>query len=156
MALMQLTINEGYKFRMPWYQTANIGMPLLVALISLFFIVRPAREARQAITRCFWPIGIYLLINHNLFSWYTLWLLPLIAIDLRFSLRGPGSALAWWVFTGTIALSYTFFIRWQVENWAIWLEFVPLYVLLVAPGSIRIYHRFKRIDYSPQAVAHEQ
>lgn len=153
--LMHLIINGAKTLGMAWYQPANIGMPLLAALVSLLFVVHPARDARQAIMRCVWLVGIYLLINHNLFAWYALWLLPLIAIDLRFSVRHNGSALAWWVFTGTIALSYTFFIRWQVESWAIWLEFVPLYVLLIGAGGIRIYHHLKRIDRSPQAVTNE-
>jgi hypothetical protein len=119
-------------------------MPLLVILASVWMIARPAETARGAILRCFWPIGIYLVINHNLFSWYALWLLPLIALDLAVP-RQPrfNAALAWWVFTGTVALSYTFFIRWEEEAWSIHLQFWPLYLLLTTTALIKLRNRLK-------------
>ncbi|MEO8391362.1 MAG: glycosyltransferase 87 family protein [Chloroflexota bacterium] len=140
--LIHLLIEWGFTQRIPWYQFANLGMPLLVGVVSLIFILFPARSARQAILCCFWPIGIYLLINHNLFSWYAVWLLPLLALDLRFSLR---AALAWWIFTGTIALSYTFFIYGKEQNWAIWLEFTPVYALLILAASFAFYRRLRNV-----------
>lgn len=139
--LIHALIDWGYYHHIVWYEFAGIGMPVLVALVSLIFFLFPARTRRQAILRCLWPIGIYLLINHNLFSWYALWLLPLIALDLCWSLR---AALAWWVFTGTIALSYTFFIHGKELRWAMWVEFTPVYALLILAAGFKLYHRFKR------------
>ena len=144
--LIHLLIDWGVTHRIPWYQFANRGMPLLVGLVSLIFVLFPARTARQAILHCFWPIGLYLLINQNLFSWYALWLLPLIALDLRFSFR---AALAWWVFTGTIALSYTFFISGKEQSWAIWLEFTPVYALLILAAGFNFYRHFKGVPDEP-------
>lgn len=86
-------------------------------------------------------IGIYLLINHNLFSWYALWLLPLIALDLELRSLRLNAALAGWVFTGTLALSYVFFVAWRVERWAIWVQFVPVYVLLLVAGGLAVWRR---------------
>ncbi len=145
--LMRLLINWAFVRHIPWYQMANIGMPLLVGVISLIFIIRPAISIRQAILRCMWPIGIYLLINHNLFSWYALWLLPLITLDLRLSkwrnLFTLNGAFAWWVFSGTLALSYTFFMYRKEDPTSIRLEFVPLYLLLAAALFTSLYLHLK-------------
>ncbi|MBN8595614.1 MAG: DUF2029 domain-containing protein [Anaerolineae bacterium] len=126
--LMGLATDLARDYGLRWQIPGNVGMPLLVIIASLYMVARPARTARSAILRCFWPIGIYLLINHNLFAWYVLWLLPLIALELSPRLN---MALAWWSFTGTVALSYTFFLRWREEAWGIHLQFWPLYLLLL-------------------------
>jgi hypothetical protein len=142
--LMRLLTDLAMELGVRWYIPGNYGMPLLVILASVWMIARPAETARGAILRCFWPIGIYLVINHNLFSWYALWLLPLIALDLAVP-RQPrfNAALAWWVFTGTVALSYTFFIRWEEEAWSIHLQFWPLYLLLTTTALIKLRNRLK-------------
>ncbi len=88
---------------------------------------RPALDGESAVRRCVWLIGAFTLLNQNLFSWYLLWLLPLIAIFLELrpahvttlidgasvgGLRADGWT-GWWLFCGLVALSYTFFITWQ-------------------------------------------
>jgi hypothetical protein len=107
------------------------------------FFVFPSRSPREAILRCFVPISLYVLINHNLFSWYVLWLLPFITLSLQFRPLRVNLALAWWVFTGLIALSYTFFLRWEEEPLAIQLQFLPLYALL-ALAAWQHRHKFRR------------
>lgn len=136
--LMDFLTTQAMANDIRWWIPGNTGMPLLIVLVSLWMLFFPARDARQAILRCFWTIGIYLVINHNLFSWYALWLLPLIALDV-FVPQQPrfNAALAWWVFTGTIALSYIFFIAWREEDWAIWVQFTPLYGLLIVAAGVR-------------------
>lgn len=133
--LMDGLIAVGRWFGLRWWTIGNVGMPLLIIGVSLLCIAFPARTWRTAILRCTWMIGIYLLINHNLFSWYALWLLPLIALALELRPVRLNVALAGWVFTGTLALSYVFFVAWRIERWAIWLQFVPVYVLLVMVGA---------------------
>jgi alpha-1,6-mannosyltransferase len=121
--------------RIPFYVPVNILMPVLVAVVSLYFLVVPARSAREAILRCVWPIGIYLLVSQNLFSWYVLWMLPLVAVRLqpgRWLGSKPNAALAWWLFSGLVALSYTLFITGYALPWVGWIEFVPVYLLLAA------------------------
>lgn len=141
MALMQ----EIGKVHLPYYLPVNILMPLSVVLVSLYFLMVPARSARESIMRCAVPIAIYLLISQNLFSWYVLWMLPFIAIDLKPG-RWLGFALnpafAWWVFSGLVALSYTIFVTGYAQDWASWVQFIPLYVLLVLPVLQR---RFVRV-----------
>jgi hypothetical protein len=132
--LMRLLTDWAIDRRIGWWTPGNYGMPALIALTSAAFVLFPARTARAAILRCFVPMGIYILVNHNLFSWYVLWLLPLVALALDLRPLRLNTALAWWVFSGTVALSYIFFVRWREEAWAIYLQFLPLYGLLLLAG----------------------
>jgi uncharacterized membrane protein len=106
----------------------------VLAVMGLVMVLRPAGDAETALRRCLWLIGAYTLLTHNLFSWYLLWLLPLLALFIQ-----PGQFLGlhadawtgWWLFSGLIALSYTFFIIWKPVPAAQWAEFLPLYGLLL-------------------------
>ncbi len=62
------------------------------AAIALAFVLRPAAGAEAAVRRCIWPVGAFTLLTQNLFPWYMLWLLPLLALY-----RGPARGL---VFVG--------------------------------------------------------
>ncbi len=104
--------------------------------LSAVFVLRPAASGREALVRCVWLIGWFTLFTQNLFPWYLLWLLPLMALFAE-----PGRLLgfklapltAWLIFSGTIALAYMFFIRWRVMPWAQAAEYGPLYgVLLIS------------------------
>jgi len=130
--LMEGLIDLARGFGLGWWTVGNYGMPLLIIAVSLACIAFAAQTARRAILRCSWMIGIYLLINHNLFSWYALWLLPLIALDLELRPLHFNLALAGWAFTGTLSLSYVFFIDWQVQPWAIDVQFWSVYIVLIA------------------------
>jgi len=106
-----------------------------LAVLGALFVLRPARDGQAALGRCVWLIGWFTVWTQNLFPWYLLWLLPLLAIFLEPG-RWLGFALApataWLVFTGTAALAYLFFIRWRVITWGQVAEFAPLYLLLAA------------------------
>jgi alpha-1,6-mannosyltransferase len=130
-------IHLGWLINIPWYIPVNTLMPTLIVLVSLYFWLFPARTAREAILRCAWPVGIYLIINQNVFPWYVIFMLPLVAIELR-SWR-ISYALAWWVFSGLIALSYTFFIAGKQVEWTIWVQYYPFYLLLVLTFVIQKY-----------------
>jgi hypothetical protein len=108
-----------------------------LALLSGLFVLRPADSARAALVRCVWLIGWFTLFTQNLFPWYLLWLLPLAALFLE-----PGKVWgiklapmsAWFVFSGSAALAYLFFIKWRVIDWAQAAEYAPLYLLLALPA----------------------
>ncbi|MCB0255080.1 MAG: DUF2029 domain-containing protein [Anaerolineae bacterium] len=124
---------------------------MLVALggIALWMVLRPAPDGETAVRRSIWLIGAYTLLTQNLFSWYLLWMLPLVAIFLpsvplgqglagiRDALRVPGSLAwtGWWLFCGLIGLSYSFFIVWRPAPWALWAQYLPLYLLLIAEAA---------------------
>jgi hypothetical protein len=112
-----------------------LGLTLgILALLGLVMVLRPAASGEVAVRRCVWLIGAFTLLTQNLFSWYMLWLLPLVALFVR-----PGRLMGlradawtgWWLFCGLVALSYTFFIRWEPVPAALWVQFVPLYGLLL-------------------------
>ncbi|MGB8212595.1 MAG: glycosyltransferase family 87 protein [Anaerolineales bacterium] len=111
----------------------------LIALAALWAIFHPAADAEMALRRCIWPIGIFTLLSQNLFSWYMLWLLPLVALFIEPSGRKLAGLnlprldawTGWWLFCGLVGLSYTFFINWQPMEAAILAQFLPLYAFLL-------------------------
>jgi len=122
----------------------------MIAIAALWAIIKPAPNAETALRRCILPIGIITLLSQNLFSWYMLWLLPLIAIFLEPSNKRFGiltlprldSWTGWWLFCGLIGLSYTFFIQWKPVTLAIQFEFLPLYIILFINLVISLWKKF--------------
>ncbi|MEP7358062.1 MAG: glycosyltransferase 87 family protein, partial [Anaerolineales bacterium] len=107
-----------------------------LAALSAIFVLRPAPDARAALGRCVWLMGWFTLFTQNLFPWYLLWLLPLMVLFLEAGKKWGyklAPMTAWLIFSGTIALAYLFFIKWQVIGWAQAAEFAPLYLLLLLP-----------------------
>ena len=125
-----------------------------LAVLGIVFLLRPADSAGISLWRCVWIIGWFMLFTQNLYPWYLLWLLPLIVLFVE-----PGRLLglklapasAWLVFTGTVALSYMFFIRWRVVPWAQAAEYWPLYGLLALAALARF-----RPVFEKEAVDHGQ
>lgn len=128
---------DGIKF--------NVPNRLLLLTLSILFvltvwcILHPAPDAKTALRRCIWPISIVTLLSQNLFSWYMLWLLPLLAIFIEPSAKKVwmlhlprlNAWTGWWLFCGLIGLSYTFFIKWKPVSLAIQAQFIPLYFFLL-------------------------
>jgi hypothetical protein len=120
----------------------------VLAIHTGWMVWRPAPDAETAVRRCIWLIGSFTLLTQNLFSWYMLWLLPLLALFLR-----PGSFwglrfdawTGWWLFCGLIMLSYTFFIDWRPVPAAIWTQFLPLYLFLL----IDLVRQLKTLYFQP-------
>jgi len=113
----------------------------LLVIISLIIVLHPAQNGEAALRRCLWVITVVTLLSQNLFPWYMLWLLPLLAVFIqpgRMRWRGQtfqfGFRLdawtGWWLFCGLIALSYTFFLNWKSIKDVIRLEYWVLYLLL--------------------------
>ncbi|MEW5956841.1 MAG: glycosyltransferase family 87 protein [Chloroflexota bacterium] len=130
----------------------SIGLLLLALLgtLGLAIVLRPAADGETAIRRSLWLMGAYTLLSYNLFSWYLLWLVPLLALFLRpearFGLR-LDAWTGWWLFSGSAALSYTFFITWKPVPVAQWAEFLPLYLLL----SFDLARRWKEFKFYPRS-----
>ena len=111
----------------------------VIFILGCWAIIKPAPDAKTALRRCILPIGAITLLSQNLFSWYMLWLLPLIAMIWEPSTKRFGmfavprldSWTGWWLFCGLIGLSYTFFVRWKSVSLAIQAQFIPLYFFLL-------------------------
>ena len=117
----------------PAPRAVNLILAATLLIFSIVLVVRPAHDAMDALRRCIFPIGAFTLLTQNLFPWYMLWLVPLVALFVqrgRLGLRFDAWT-GWFLFTGLVALAYTFFITWEPVTWALLLEFVPLYAILV-------------------------
>lgn len=122
-------------------QAAVLLMLGALGVTGLVIVLRPPADGETAVRRCVWMIGVFTLVTQNLFAWYMLWLLPLLALFVQ-----PGRLLGlradawtgWWLFCGVIALSYTFFIRWKPIPAAIWSQFLPLYGFLLMDLARRL------------------
>jgi hypothetical protein len=118
---------------------------LFVSLVAIYVVnfLRPSADGLSAVRRCIWPIGAFILLTHNLFPWYLLWLVPLLAMFLPASFPAArttfigfpiNSWTGWWIFCCLIQLSYPFFIPQSMPTLrllATLLLFLPLYLLLV-------------------------
>jgi len=112
---------------------------LILTIVYVWMLIKPAPDPETALRRCIWPIGVITLLSTNLFSWYMLWLLPLTAIFLQLSDKRLGilplprmdAWTGWWLFCGLVGLSYSFFIHWKIVKSAILAQFLPLYAFLL-------------------------
>ena len=70
-----------------WGIDPNLGMFALMAvaliILGVWMVLRPAVDATAAVRRCIWLIGAFTILTQNLFPWYLLWLLPLVALFLQ-------------------------------------------------------------------------
>ena len=116
-----------------------------LAIIGLACVLRPAANAEQAIRRSIWLIGAFTLLSQNLFPWYMLWLAPLLALFVRPGKFGLAfdAWTGWFLYSGLVALAYTFFIAWTPVAWAQWLEFTPLYAFLILPWLLNLFTRVR-------------
>jgi len=116
-------------------QRGMLGLLLVVLfIIGLMMVIRPAKDGETAVRRSIWLGGAFIVLTYNLFPWYLLWLLPLVALFLspgRLAGLRTDAWTAWWLFCGSVVLSYTFFINWRVIPLAQWSQFLPLYLFLL-------------------------
>jgi alpha-1,6-mannosyltransferase len=115
----------------------------LVVIYLVLFYLRPPADGAHAIRRCIWPIGAFTLLTQNLFPWYMLWLVPLLAIFLPASSSSAQISLGdfpisswtgWWLFCCLISLSYPFFVptgTLVLRVLASLIQFIPLYGFLI-------------------------
>lgn len=131
----------------------------VIFVLACWAIIKPAPDAKTALRRCILPIGAITLLSQNLFPWYMLWLLPLIAIFWKPSARRFGvfalprldAWTGWWLFCGLVALSYTFFINWKQVASAIQFEFIPLYMFLFIHAVTHLWKKFS-IGLAPASI----
>jgi len=93
--------------------------------------------------RAAWLVGAYCLTTPSLFPWYVLWLVPLLAVELRWP---------WLWLTGAVALTYLVFAEplWRMPPWVPAVEFIPLAAGLAWTPAGRLYG--KRDDAALEAV----
>jgi hypothetical protein len=117
---------------MPSWRVVQSWQLLFLALLAVWALWQPLNRPATARRRAWAVMTVFFVLSQNLFSWYLLMLMPLLALDLRrgrwgLALDGP---TGWLLFTGLTALSYTFFITWHPVPWAIWAQYGVLLLFL--------------------------
>ncbi len=124
------------------YEQAKPVVSLLVAAAALLVAWR-----RPALPQGVLATAVALLfLSANCFPWYVTWLVPLLAVR-------PQAAMLLW--TALVPLSYHILIGYQVSGqWLedpsyLYLEYVPVYAMLLAGPWLR---RYRRSESAPGAV----
>jgi hypothetical protein len=137
------------------------ALPLLalavLALLSLWIVLNPSRDRLDLLRRSAWLILAVTLLSQNLFSWYMLWLLPLLPVFLlplphppttHYELRTMSPFwLGLWLFCALAPFSYSFFIDWKPVPIFIWLQFLPLYLLLIIDLVTRLWKKRPSLSF---------
>ena len=146
----------------------QVILPLIsvsLVIIYLIFFLRPPVDSVTAIRRCIWPIGAFTLLTQNLFPWYMLWLVPLLAIFLPDSASSVQNSLGgfpisswtgWWLFCCLIPISYPFFVpsgMLGLRVLASLIQFIPLYVFLIYDF---FRWRWKRTQLHPDLISNRE
>jgi alpha-1,6-mannosyltransferase len=118
-----LNLDVGYAPSMTRIAAAGIFF------VWVFWLLRkPGPQPNDSISRFLLITAGLFLLSPAQFPWYYLWLLPLLALQLRVSLL---------LFTGLLPLSYLRFY-FDARGWVgifdtylVWLQFVPVWLLLI-------------------------
>ncbi|UCG11289.1 MAG: hypothetical protein JSU72_12115 [Deltaproteobacteria bacterium] len=96
-----------------------VGIVLAVSL-AVFF---KQKDKKAVLKYSYILISMQLIfVPAALHPWYVVWLIPLLAFY-----PSPG----WLIFSGTVALSYLKYVKGIMPTWVLWLEYLPLYGLLI-------------------------
>jgi alpha-1,6-mannosyltransferase len=124
-------------------QVILILLSMTLVIIYLIFFLRLQGDGINIIRRCVWPIGAFTLLTQNLFPWYMLWLIPLLAIFLPIRSSHTQTFLAgfpvnswmgWWLFCCLVSISYPFFVpsgNLVLRVLTSLIQFIPLYMFLI-------------------------
>lgn len=141
---------------------------LFLTLVTIYFVLfylRPPADGMTTIRRCIWPIGAFTLLTQNLFPWYIVWLVPLLAIFLPASSFSAQSSIGsfpisswtgWWLFCCLISISYPFFVpsgMLGLRVLASLIQFIPLYMFLIYDF---FRWRWKRTQLQPDLISNRE
>jgi alpha-1,6-mannosyltransferase len=124
-------------------QVILIVLAVTLFIIYLILFLRPQGDGKNIIRRCIWPIGAFTLLTQNLFPWYMLWLVPLLAIFLPATASSVQTSLGsfpinswtgWWLFCCLVSISYPFFVpsgNLILRVLTSLLQYIPLYMFLI-------------------------
>ena len=108
---------------------ARIFVLALVAGLILWFIRRPFSDRADFYRKCLYTVAALFLLSPTQFPWYYIWVLALLALSPRKSLL--------FLLTPLLSLYYLRFyfetrnMAYIFDNWIVWLEYLPVWVLLV-------------------------
>ncbi len=128
----------GLRTVLGWGGAAEVA-PLVARLLAggilagwvAWLAWRPVKSPTDMARRMLLAVAGLFLLSPTQFPWYGLWMLPLLALTPKFSL------LLLMVLLSLYHARYTFDARDNVavfDNWLVWLEYVPVWVILVWEG----------------------
>jgi predicted DNA-binding transcriptional regulator AlpA len=92
---------------------------LMVLVVAVWLFVRRGEGALSLLRQVYLLMSVHtLLLYPALYPWYLCWLIPLLCF-----FPSPG----WLYFSCASAFVY---LTWPTPTWVLWLEYVPLYILL--------------------------
>ncbi len=103
---------------------AGVGMGVVAGLV-----VHCWRRRMEPLRASYLLMAALLLVSPNVFPWYVTWLAPFLCFF-------PNAGLLAW--TATVWLSYGVLVdftatgAWRYHGWILWLEYAPVYALLLA------------------------
>jgi hypothetical protein len=115
----------------PW-RVVQAWQLLFLGLLGAWAVWRPLTQPAAVRRRAWAVFAVLIVFSQNLFSWYLVMILPLVTLELRAGRWGLrlDAATGWLLFTGLVALSYTFFLTWEPAPWAIWAQYGALLTFL--------------------------
>ncbi|MFN8475566.1 MAG: glycosyltransferase 87 family protein [Anaerolineae bacterium] len=127
------------------YRVVQLVLLALVGGLALWHLLRPAKGQHVYLVRCFTIIALLTLGSQFLQPWYVLWLLPFLttlwpwsAPSVTYRVLPVSVWLAWFIFSGTVFLSYHYYIGERYSIPFVAAEYLPLYLLLVAPWLLHL------------------
>jgi hypothetical protein len=128
----------GIRTVLGWIGSAEVA-PMLARLFAAgllagwvaWLVWRPMESGADMARRMLLAVAGLFLLSPTQFPWYGLWMLPLLALSPRFSL------LLLMVLLSLYHARYYFDARDSVavfDNWLVWLEYVPVWVIFVWEG----------------------
>ena len=102
---------------------AGVGVGVVAGLV-----VHCWRERMEPLRASYLLLAALLLVSPNVFPWYVTWLAPFLCFF-------PNAGLLAWTATVWLGyhtlLDYTTAGAWRYHSWILWLEYVPVYALLL-------------------------
>ncbi|MFN8483823.1 MAG: glycosyltransferase family 87 protein [Anaerolineae bacterium] len=130
------------------YRVVQLVLLAIVGGVAAWQMVHPAKGEEAYLIRCFTIIALLTLGSQFLQPWYVLWLLPFLATlwpwseaSVGYRRLAPTTWLAWLIFSGTVFLSYHYYIGERYSIPLVAAEYLPLYLLLAWPWLARLARR---------------
>ena len=126
--LVETSMNSSGETALMQARWVSLGLLTAVSVWSTIRIADPLRAV-------FLVVAAYLLLTPTMHPWYLLWLLPFVP----FFPKPAWLLLSWSAFLAYEVLDrYRFGGVWMEESWVRWVEYAPVYLLLLLPALIRM------------------
>ncbi len=124
---------------------ARTIVALILFTLIVYLTIRKTEEPRQLFQQCLLVTAGLFLLSPTQFPWYCLWMIPFLAIAPRRSLLLLTAVLPLyylWHYYSAIGKVELF------NRWVVWVEFVPVWILLLREWVLNHQNKMKIDNYS--------